>query len=153
RGPVFEQRLKAGGEMGIGWHGEYAYLAAKPRSYGFRTAGAVSRPLARSQFNRSGVHWLKDGSPNAMPTPWGPFSKMCISAGTLALRKARKKRTLFSTGTAGSLAVWNRNVGGVCGVTRRSLDRSSMSWGSGLAPSRLRTEPACVMAGSNEITG
>lgn len=47
------------------------------------------RPLPRSQLVSSTGQADSDGSPSARPTPWGPFSKMWSSAGTLARRNAR----------------------------------------------------------------
>jgi hypothetical protein len=49
----------------------------------------IRSPRTRSQFDRRVGHALSDGSPKARPTPCGPFSKMCISAGTLAFTSAR----------------------------------------------------------------
>ena len=42
-----------------------------------------------TNFARSCGHWLSAGSDSHSPPPWAPFSKMCISAGTLAWRSAR----------------------------------------------------------------
>src|SRR6266568_4474821 len=46
-------------------------------------------PRTRSQFASSVDHAERAGSSLASPTPCGPFSKMCISAGTPAFRSAR----------------------------------------------------------------
>ena len=48
-----------------------------------------SKPRPLSQFVSSVGQRLSAGSPRSSPTPCGPFSKMCISAGTLACRSAR----------------------------------------------------------------
>jgi hypothetical protein len=51
--------------------------------------GLVSSPRPRIQFVSSVGHMLSAGSSSDSPTPCGPFSKMCISAGTFAFRNAR----------------------------------------------------------------
>ena len=48
------------------------------------------KPLARSQFASSRGHSASAWSCCPRPVPCGPFLKMCISAGTPALRSARK---------------------------------------------------------------
>ena len=57
-----------------------------------------------------------------------------------------------STGTVLSEVVWNRNVGGVCGVTCNSFERLSTSLGSGLSPSSICIDPRCANW-PNVITG
>jgi len=68
--------------------------ASQPRWSAWREAVScpaqrVNRPRTRSQFANSRGHSASAGSFIARPTPWGPRSKMCISAGTPALRSAR----------------------------------------------------------------
>ncbi len=50
---------------------------------------SFSNPRALSHAPSSSVHSPSTGSVSAMPTPCGPLSKMCISAGTPAFRSAR----------------------------------------------------------------
>ena len=49
----------------------------------------ANSPLLRNQFASSAGHSPRVGSAKSRPTPWGPFSKMCSSAGTPALCSAR----------------------------------------------------------------
>jgi hypothetical protein len=48
--------------------------------------------------------------------------------------------------------VWARKVGGVSLVTCFSLERFSISAGSGFSPRRFFKEPPWLMAGSRDVT-
>ena len=52
------------------------------------TGSAVISPCARSQISSRLGHWSRAASPLPSPVPWGPFAKMCASAGTPALTSA-----------------------------------------------------------------
>lgn len=56
-------------------------------------------------------------------------------------------------GTDPSLAVWNRNTGGVELVTRFSADSSYCNSGEGWLPMRFVRDPLCVNFGSSVMTG
>ena len=79
--------------------------------------------------------------PLPSPRPCCPFSNTCSSNGTLCLRRAIAKATLFSIGTPVSASVWARNVGGVFSVTWVSLDSSVNCSLVASGPSRFLADP------------
>ena len=91
------QRRPASAPGGWRRYGCCGGLPARHRRHGMpggrsnpeSNAHFANSPLLRNQFASSAGHSPRVGSAKSRPTPWGPFSKMCSSAGTPALCSAR----------------------------------------------------------------
>ena len=66
---------------------EFAQLAAHRSGFG-GSSYVASRPRWSNHSSSKRCHTSCLGSPAVSPNPWFPFSKMCSSAGTPALRSA-----------------------------------------------------------------
>lgn len=68
-------------------------------------------------------------------------------------RSAACSMSVFATGTEASSSAWSRKQGGAFAGTCKCGEWARSSAGEGLAPSRLRREPAWASGALIEITG
>ena len=80
------------------------------------------------------------GSPRASPHRGAVLEDVQLGRNLVAPERQIEANAVFRDDTGVGVGV-KRKVGGVCGLTRKSFDRSSISFGSGFSPRRFRTDP------------